>query len=429
MLNLRAELVIDRLGQRGEGVAYAPAGNIFVPYALPGETIIAEVDGERGKLAEVLRASPDRVAPICPRFGDCGGCATQSLAMPAYADWKRALLVEALAREGLSPEIGPLLDAHGAGRRRATFHARFDRDALGKTRMDVGFMRARAHDIVDLDSCPVLAPDMAGALKAAHALARTLSSLLKPLDIVVTATLDGLDIDIRGAGPLSPELARAIVRHAETLDLARVSNHGDIIVERRAPLLAMGAARVNPPPGAFLQATLAGELSLARLVSEATQGAKRVADLFSGVGTFALRLCASADVHAVESEPLALLALARAAHNAPGSRKVTTEQRDLFRRPLAGPELSGYDAVVFDPPRAGAQAQAAALAASPVATVVAVSCNVQTFARDARTLVEGGYAFERVTPVDQFRYSPHVEMVGQFRRPKPKVRNARRLLG
>jgi 23S rRNA (uracil1939-C5)-methyltransferase len=429
MFNLRRELTIDRLGQRGEGIAVTPDGNVFVPYALPGEAVIAEVDGERGKLAEVAAPSAERIAPFCPHYGICGGCAVQALAAPAYQAWKRSLLVEALSHAGLTPDIAPLVDAHGAGRRRATFHARFDRDPLGKVRMDVGFMRARAHDIVDLDVCPVLAPDMAGALPAAHLIARLLSSLLKPLDIVVTATLEGLDVDIRGTGALPPDVSRKLISIADRLDLARVANHGEVLVERRPPLLKMGNASVLPPAGVFLQATLAGEEALSRLVIEAVGPAKRVADLFAGVGTFALRLCARAEVHAVETEPLALAALTRAVPNTPGSRQVTTERRDLFRRPLAGGELANFDAVVFDPPRAGAQEQAQALAASAVMTVIAVSCNVQTFSRDAKILVDGGYTFERVTPVDQFRHSPHVEMVGVFRRVKTKQKKVRRLLG
>ncbi len=429
MMSLRAELTIDHLGQRGEGVAHASGGPIFVPYAFPGERIVAEVDGDRGKLVEVLAQSPDSITPFCPHYGVCGGCAIQALAAPAYGAWKRDLLVEALTRVDLSPPIDALVDAHGAGRRRATFHARFDRDAIGSMRMDVGFMRARAHDIVDLDQCPVLAPEMAGALGAARAVARVLSPLLKPLDILVTATLDGLDVDTRGSGPLNFEISRHLIAVAERSDLARLSNHGDVIVERRAPLLAMGAARLAPPPGAFLQATLAGEEALAGLALEATSGARRIADLFAGVGTFALRLAARAEVHAVEAERLALLALERAAHNAPGARKVTTEVRDLMRRPLVAGELNAFDAVVFDPPRAGAQAQAEALAASTVPTVVAVSCNTQTFARDARILVDGGYVFERATPVDQFRHSPHLETVGVFRRPRVKARQRRSLLG
>lgn len=429
MISLRRELVIDRLGQRGEGVGHGPDGDIFVPGALPGETIIAETDGDRGKLVEIVRPNPDRVASFCFQFGTCGGCAIQTLAAPAYGAWKRELLVEALARAGLATDIPPLVDAHGAGRRRATFHARFDRDALGAMRMDVGFMRARAHDIVDIDQCPVLAPEMSGALPAARAVARALSPLLKPLDIVVTATLEGLDIDFRGTGPLNFDFARNLTALAERHDFARLSNHGDVVVERRRPLLAMGAARVSPPPGAFLQATLAGEETLARLADEAMRGARRIADLFAGVGTFTLRLAARAEIHAVESDAAALGALERAAHETRGSRRVTIERRDLFRRPLAGAELNGFDAVVFDPPRAGAREQAEALAKSTVSAVVAVSCNAQTFARDAAILAAGGYAFEQATPVDQFRHSPHLEIVGVFRRPRVRARKRTSLLG
>jgi 23S rRNA (uracil1939-C5)-methyltransferase len=408
MLSLRQELTIDRLGQRGEGIAQTPEGNVFVPYALPGERVIAEVDGERGKLVDVARPSAERIAPFCPVYGICGGCAVQALAAPAYDEWKRGLLVDALSHVGLTPMIERIVDAHGAGRRRATFHARFDRDPLGRMKMEVGFMRARAHEIVDLDACPILSPEMAGALPAAHAIARLLSSLLKPLDIVVTATLEGLDIDFRGTGALPFEVSRKLISIAQKLDVARISNHGETVIERRQPLLKMGNASVLPPPGAFLQATLAGEETLSGLVVAAVGDAKKVADLFAGVGTFALRLCARAEVHAVESEALSLAAITRAVNNTPGSRQVTTERRDLVRRPLAGAELAVFDAVVFDPPRAGAQTQAEAL---------------------AKILVDGGYTFERAMPVDQFRHSPHVEIVGVFRRVKTKTRKPRRLLG
>ncbi len=429
MLKMRERLTIDRLGQRGEGVSQTAAGLVFTPYALAGETIIAEVDGDRGALVEIVARSPDRTPPFCDYYGACGGCAIQTLAGPAYAVWKRALLADALAHAGLKTDVSPLIDAHGEGRRRATFHARYERHPLGAVRIDVGFMRARSHAIVDIEACPVLAPQMREALAAAHAVAASLASLAKPLDMLVTATLEGLDLDIRGAGPLAPDVSRALTRTAERLDLARVSNHGVTIVERRAPLLAMGRAHVAPPPGAFLQATAAGEEALAGLVDAALGKAKRVADLFAGVGTFALRLGARAEIHAVEADEAALAALARAAHNTPGLRHVTTERRDLLRRPLAGADLARYDAVVFDPPRAGAQAQAEALAASAVPVVVAVSCNAQTFARDANILVGGGYSFERATPVDQFRFSPHIEIVGVFRRASPKPRRRGRLLG
>jgi 23S rRNA (uracil1939-C5)-methyltransferase len=429
MINARVELDIDRLGHRGEGVARGPAGPVFVPYALPGERIVAEVDGERGSLAEILAPSPDRVEPFCRRYGVCGGCAVQALAAPAYQSWKRGLLVEALDNAGVKADVAPLVDAHGAGRRRASFHAGFSRDARGMLSMRVGFMRARAHDIVDIEACPVLAPDMAASPSVARAFARTLSPLMKPLDIVVTASRDGFDVDIRGTGALNAEQTAAVCAQAERLDIARVSIHGATVLERRAPVLAMGRAMAAFPPGAFLQATLAGEEALAGLATAAVKGARRVADLFSGVGTFALRLAEHAEVHAVEADLAAGRALERAAHSATGLRGVSVERRDLFRRPLTAAELDKYEAVVFDPPRAGAIEQARALSASRVPTVVAVSCNVQTFARDAKILVDGGYALERATPVDQFRHSPHVETVGVFRRPKASTSRRRSLLG
>ena len=425
MISLNTTLKIEKLGARGEGVARGAKGPVFVPYALAGETIIAEVDGDRGKLVEIKEASPDRVDPFCPHYTICGGCAVQALAEAPYAEWKRGLVVAALKNAGVAAEVGPLVDAHGAGRRRVTFHSRTSQK--GNTRL--GFMQARAHDIVDLDDCPILSPTLNGAIEAARAAADALGDLRKPLDLVVTATDNGLDVDLRGCGKLEFEYTQKLVAVAQKLDLARIANHGFVVIERRPPLLKMGIAGVSPPPGTFLQATAEGEATLARLVLEATKGAKRVADLFSGIGTFALRLTQSADVHAVEMDDSALKALARAAHTSQGLRKITTETRDLFRRPLLIAELNTYDAVVFDPPRAGAEMQAKMLAGSKVPLVVAVSCSPQSFARDAGVLIRGGYTLESVTPVDQFRHSAHVELVAVFRRTNTKARGRGRLLG
>jgi 23S rRNA (uracil1939-C5)-methyltransferase len=416
---MRTRLSIDRLGLRGEGIADGP---IYVPYALPGDTILAEVEGERGRIIEVITPSPDRIAPFCTHYGICGGCAVQAMASGAYADWKRGLLVNTLRHAGLEPEVAGLVDAHGLGRRRATFHARFD---AGKP--CVGFMRARAHDVIDLDVCPILAPQMKGALAAAHAVAAVLSARNKPLDITVTASLSGLDIDCKGHGPLEPAETQALIGAADAHDLARLSNDRVTIVERRAPILRMGKAEVAPPPGAFLQATEAGETALAANVCEHLAKARRVADLFAGVGTFSLHLAESAHVHAVDSDGPALACLVKAARAVSGMRPVTSEKRNLFRRPLGKEELARFDAVLFDPPRAGAEAQVRALAQSTVPLVAAVSCNPQTFARDAALLVAGGYRFESVIPFDQFRHSPHLECVGVFRRDPKKPR--RSLLG
>jgi 23S rRNA (uracil1939-C5)-methyltransferase len=421
-------LTIERLGQRGEGVAKHDGATVFVPYALPGESVFAELDRGQGRLVEIVTPSPERVAAFCRYFTHCGGCAVQTLAASPYAEWKRGLVAHALHQAGVAAEVGPLVDGHGEGRRRATFHSRITRDVQGRAYAETGFMRARAHQIIEIEDCPLLAPSMAGALGAARSLAAVLVALGRPLDIVVTATQGGLDIDLRGTGALADDVRQALIAAAERYDLARLANHGETIIERRTPFLKMGRAEVAPPPGAFLQATLAGEEQLAALIGAAVGGARRVVDLFAGIGTFALRLAQSAEVHAVDADAAALAALDRAARNATQLRAVTVERRDLFRRPLAADELARFDAAVFDPPRAGAEMQARALAASNLATLAAVSCNAQTFARDAGILTEAGYRLESVTPVDQFRHSQHVEIVGVFRRAAVRGRS-RRLLG
>ena len=424
MISLNARLHIDRLGQRGEGLARGPEGAVFVPYALPDETIIAEVDGSRGRLVEVRTPSPHRIDSFCRYFSVCGGCAVQTLAAEPYAQWKQDLVAQALRQAGLNATVGALIDAHGEGRRRATFHARVDWTGKSAT----GFMQSRSHKIVEIESCPVLAPSMREAAAVARALGETLSGSGKPLDILITATASGLDVDLRGHGPLSEDETRRLVELALRQDLARLSNHGAIVTLQRPPLLPMGRAMVAPPPGAFLQATEAGEQALAAKVCAALASASWVADLFAGVGTFSLRLAETAQVHAFDLDEAALAALAKAAQTE-GLRPVRVETRDLFRRPLAPQDLAHFEAVVFDPPRAGAEQQARAIAASSAPLVVAVSCNPQTFARDAAILCAGGYEITHVEAIDQFRSSPHVEIIGSFRRPAARARRVRRLLG
>ena len=414
-------LSIVALDARGDGVAGSGA---IVPGALPGEQARVRLAGRRAEPIEVLDPSAERAAPFCPWFGACGGCAVQHMSESLYQAWKRGLVVEALKRARVDAEVGPLIDAHGAGRRRATFHARFPHGRAD----DVGFMRARSHEIVGIDGCPLFAPGMAQAVPAARALAGDLRGLGKPLDIGVTATLEGLDVDLRGSGPLELAETRKIIRTADELDLARVSNHGAVVIERRPPRAAFGEALVALPPGGFLQATEAGEELLNEFAEAAFKEAKKVADLFCGAGAFALRLAKRREVFAADSHPASIAALERGAATAPGLRKIAAETRDLFRRPLRAEELSSFDGALFDPPRAGAEAQAREFAASALPLVVAVSCNAATFARDARLLVEGGFRLETVAPLDQFRFSPHVEIAAVFRRPRAKPR-ARRLLG
>jgi 23S rRNA (uracil1939-C5)-methyltransferase len=420
------ELLIEGLGHLGEGFAPGP---IYVPGALPGERVLAQVNGERGRLVDLLSLSADRIAPICDYFGDCGGCATQHLGPALYSPWKREILVQALARAGVTAPVGPLIDAHGEGRRRATFHARFAPDGAHLT---LGFMQARSHRIVEIQSCPVLAPGMSGALEAGRALGAALRGIGKPFDVNMTATLAGLDIDVRGCGPLDRPTQQKLIDTANRLDIARLSNHGETIVERRAPEVDMGPARVRLAAGGFLQATEAGERFLGEIALDAVRSAKRVADLFCGAGAFTLRLAALHDVHAVEIDRRALAALTRAANATRGLRSIACEERDLFHRPLAGDELKSFDAVLFDPPRAGAEAQSRQLASSSVTTVVTISCNAATFARDAGILVAGGYRLESIAPIDQFRFSPHVEIIAVLRKPiAPRRRKgpAKGLLG
>src|SRR3954469_18595498 len=406
-------LTISRFGHRGDGVADTPDGPVFVPYTLAGETV--EVDAfpgypDRRHLLRVESASPERIDPVCPHFGVCGGCQTQHWDFARYRDWKHRLVLEALHQARLDAPVGDLIDAHGQGRRRAVFHARCGPHDV----LEVGFAAYRAHHIVGIDHCPVLAPSLSGALPAAWAIAEAIGRG-KPLDIQLTATDASLDVDVRGSGPLGARHTAALARLAQPHRLARLTRHGEMIVQRATPTVRMGRATVTLPPGAFLQATAEGEATLARLVIERVGKARTVADLFCGVGPFALRLAERARVTAADADAAAIAALREAAKT-PGLKPIAAEARDLFRRPLAPDELKSFDAMVFDPPRQGAEAQARQLAASRVPLVVAVSCNAATFARDARILADGGYRLTSVIPVDQFRYSAHVEIVGRFER-------------
>jgi 23S rRNA (uracil1939-C5)-methyltransferase len=406
-------LTIGRLGHRGDGIADGPEGPIYVPGALPGETVEAEVwpgHPDRRQLVKVEMPSAARVAPFCPHFGVCGGCAVQHWQSAPYRAWKRDLVIEALRQAGLDAPVADLIDAHGEGRRRATFHARRRAHDV----LEVGFSAARAHRVVSIDRCPVLAKTLDGALAAAWAIAEALNVTEKPLDISVTATDAGLDVDVRGSGPLKPALMAVLARIAAAQNLARLTRHGDLIAQSRAPTVRIGAATVPLPPAAFLQATAEGQAILSQLVLSACAGSSHAADLFCGIGPFALRLAEHAQVFAADDNEAAINALKRAAATSAGLKPVEAEVRDLFRDPLAAAELKRYDAVVFDPPRQGAQAQARALATSGVPRVVAVSCNSGTFARDMRILVDGGYRLATVTPVDQFRHTEHVEIVARL---------------
>ncbi len=405
---MSAPLLVDHLNHSGEGVVRGDGEPLFVPFVLPGETI--RLDAE-GALAEVITPSPDRAEPFCPAFGRCGGCRMQHLSLAAYAAWKRETVQRALDRAGFAAEVEPTMIAHGRGRRRAIVHVRF-----GEGGPRAGFMAAKSHDLQALDACPVLVPELGDVFRIAREAARPLAGRNKPLDVQVTATQAGLDVDIRGHGaPDGGERIR-LTDAAARLDLARLSVHRDIVVERRPPTIDIDGVPLILPPRAFLQATAEGEQALGDLALAGVGKAKSVADLFCGVGPFALRLARRARVHAADEGADAVGALERAARSVQGLKPVKTEARDLFRRPLLPQELAAFDCVVMDPPRAGAEAQSRQIAASKLKHVVSVSCDLQSFIRDGSILKAAGFRLTRVTPVDQFAWSRHIELVGEFRR-------------
>ncbi len=408
-------LEILRLGHRGDGVA---EGGVFAPLTLPGETVEGAVADGRMAAPVILAPSPDRVAPACRHFGDCGGCLLQHASDPFLADWKRQRIADALSAAGVEAgDIRPTVTSPPGARRRVVFSAR-----RTKKTAQVGFHARAEGRIVPIEECPVASPALTAPLEHFRALTRLAASRKGEVKIAVTALEDGLDVDLRDARALEPADAAAhlsrLVALAEAADFARLAIDGEIVAERRPPTLPMGRARVSPPPGAFLQATAEGEAALVAAVREAVGDATLIADLFAGCGTFALPLAERAEILAVEADAALLAALDAGWRGAAGAlRRVRTETRDLFRRPLEPLELRKTGAVVFDPPRAGAEAQCRSLAASDVPRLAAVSCEPATFARDASILAGGGYRLDWVLPVDQFRWSPHVELAAQFSRP------------
>jgi 23S rRNA (uracil1939-C5)-methyltransferase len=402
------QFTIDHLNPYGEGVARSVDGAIFIPMALPGETVTL---GDHKQITNIITRSADRVTPFCPEFGRCGGCAMQHMDIDAYAQWKRDTVQRSLEREGFKPDVSPTIIVHGKGRRRAVVHVRF-----GPKGPVAGFMASKSHNLQPLEACPVLMPELQDIFKVARAVTTPLSGRGKPLDVQVTVTTNGLDVDIRGHGIPDTKERLRLTDVATFLDLARLSVHRDIIVERKTPIIQIDGISVILPARAFLQATDAAEDALAQLVITGVGKAKSVADLFCGVGPFALRLAKTARVYAADDGKEAIAALERAVRSRQGLKPLTAEARDLFRRPLLPMELAAFDVVVMDPPRAGAEAQSRQISASKVKKVVSVSCDLQSFMRDAKILAAGGFILDSVTPVDQFAWSKHIELVGIFNR-------------
>ena len=408
------ELVIDTIGGEGDGVAPGP---LFVPYTLPGERVIATGGGERRELREVLAPSAQRINPICPHFGVCGGCALQHWEASAYLAWKIERLRGTLALQHLETEILAPYAALPGTRRRLALHAR--RGTRNAARL--GFKERKSWAVVDIAECPVADPILEAALPYLRQLAVPLfEHRLSAPTLHVTLTLSGIDIDITGverkSGGLSADARMRVAEVAAAADFARVTIDGEIAFMSRQPVVRFGPATVALPPGAFLQATLGAQATMTEFLAAAAGGASRIADLYCGVGTFTFALAKIAPVLAAEVSAPAIAAIVSAVATAPGLKGIVAEVRDLARRPVLAMELKKIDTVVFDPPRAGAAEQTAELARSGVSRVIGVSCNPATFARDAKVLVDAGFRLERVLPLDQFLWSPHVELVGVFQR-------------
>jgi 23S rRNA (uracil1939-C5)-methyltransferase len=404
---MELELRIERLGAQGDGVAQGPSGQLFVPFTLPGELVKVEVapDKSRAEALAILEPSPERIAPVCQYFGTCGGCALQHMDLGSYLAWKREQVVAALASRGLEVPVEEVRAVPLASRRRAVF-------SLGRTARGValGYRGARSHGIVDIAACPVLSPGLASRLPKLKAALTPLLGGKREARITVTEIGEGLDLVVEGIRP-SPSLLAKLAAAGASLGAARITVGEECVILAGEPTVRLSGAEVRLPPGAFLQASREAEAALVGLVKQGAGRSKRVADLFAGIGTFTFALAEGAEVDAFEQDEAAIAALGQAARATPKLKPVRTFARDLFRAPLSKAELARYDAVVLDPPRAGAKAQAETLAASSVPKIVMVSCNPGTCARDLRILVDGGYRITRVVPVDQFLFSPHIELV------------------
>ncbi len=412
MSNAPVTLNIQRLGAQGDGVADHEGKQVFVPLALPGETVAAAINNDRATITEILNPSPDRHPPRCVHYGDCGGCSLQHLNDAPYLAFKREQVVTALSFQKIDAPVDPIVAITPRTRRRAVFAAH----RAGK-QIHIGFHGRRSHRIVPIRDCAVIAPGLLALLPKLEPIAAITAPPKDALTITATETGTGFDIALTGIARGFPADSRVrAVQLAGELGLARLSINGEVVMERAAPTLRAGAALLTPPPGGFLQACADSEVAMLALVKEAVDDARKVVDLFAGAGTFSLPLASTATVHAAESDEAALASLDRAARRAQSLKPVTTEKRDLFRRPLTRDELKRFDAAVIDPPRAGAEAQTRELAASGIKRIAMVSCNAQTFARDLKLMLDANYKVVRITPIDQFLWSPHVEIVAQLRK-------------
>jgi 23S rRNA (uracil1939-C5)-methyltransferase len=402
------EFKITRLGIYGDGIAEGP---VFAAMTLPGEVVTGTLDGSTLSDVKIITPSDDRVAPPCRHFKACGGCQLQHASDALVADWKTDVVAQALAAQGIRTEIRPILTSPAQSRRRATFAARRTKKGTMS-----GFYGRASDTVIEIPDCKLVEPELLAARDIAEALAEIGGSRKATLAVTVTTSQVGLDVQVSGGKPIDGQLRISLAGLCDSRGFARLTWEDEVIAQRAPPVQRFGAANVCPPPGAFMQATAHGEAQLLAAVKEAVHGAKRVVDLFAGCGTFTLPLAADAEVFAVESDAQMMAAMDKGWRMAKGLKTVTHVARDLYRRPLLPDEFKKFDAVVIDPPRAGAEAQTAELIRSDIKRIAYVSCNPVTFARDVAQMVAGGFTLDWVQPVDQFRWSSHVELAAQLTR-------------
>lgn len=396
--------IVEKITQAGLGQL---ADGTLIERVLPGEEVEVLADGTPRVITPVV----DRVKAPCRHFKSCGGCAVQHASDTFVEAWKTQIVERALAARELPFPLRAVHTSPPQSRRRARLSGR--RTKKGAM---VGFHAKGSDALIDVPDCQLLLPSIRAGFPALEALTVIAASRKSEVNLTVTDTLGGLDVHVATErdldGPLRIELAGVADAH----NLARLAWNDDVVVTRKSPDQQFGTARVAPPAASFLQATREGEQALIDAVMGSLGKAKKVVDLFSGAGTFSLPMAAKCEVHAIEGEAEMLAALDRGWRHTTGLKTVTTEARDLFRRPLEPDELNRYDLAVLDPPRAGAQAQIETLAASDLKAVTMVSCNPVTFSRDASALISAGFAMGWIDVVDQFRWSPHVEIVASFTR-------------
>lgn len=412
MQNKEDIVEILQLGQKGDGIADLNGERVFVPFSLKGEHIKLTGTKQRREISVILKSSSERVAPICEHFGVCGGCQLQHFEAEAYLDWKVDLLRSALLREEIDFDSEKMVSFPVGNRRRAVLGAIKTQSGLV-----IGFSKRADNEIIDLKSCPVLRESIFESIEDVRKITALFDLGKKEAKISLLECENGLDLSIRLAKEASNKQIQSAIRNKSIERFIRLSVNGEIVFEREKPILKTGIAQITPHPEAFVQASKEAEETMSNLVCEHLKGCKKVVDLFSGFGTFALRLAQYSEVIASENNADALIALDRAWRETGGKlKKVSHEKRDLYRRPFAFQELKKIDGIVFDPPRAGAELQSQHIAKSNLKKVAAVSCNPTTLARDIKILLEGGFQLNSITPIDQFRFTPHLETVALLSR-------------